>query len=258
MARIYPLFSSSKGNCTYIGSKTEGILIDDGVSYSRLKKALEVNGLSPNCIKAVFVTHEHSDHVKGLAMLTKKHRLTVYAQSYTLDILCSNGCINGDYEEMKDSAEVCGMTVSCFSTMHDTKESCGYRITFEDGKSCAVCTDLGKVTDVVSDALMGTDAVLLEANYDVEMLRNGPYPYYLKTRILSNNGHLSNLDSGKFAAKLVENGTTKLILGHLSQDNNTPETALSTVEKQLLPFRRNEDYMLSAAPVETEGFFVAI
>ena len=223
-----------------------------------MKKALEVNGLSPNCIKAVFVTHEHSDHVKGLAMLTKKHRLTVYAQSYTLDILCSNGCINGDYEEMKDTAEVCGMTVSCFSTMHDTKESCGYRITFEDGKSCAVCTDLGKVTDVVSDALMGTDAVLLEANYDVEMLRNGPYPYYLKTRILSNNGHLSNLDSGKFAAKLVENGTTKLILGHLSQDNNTPETALFTVEQQLLPFRRNEDYMLSAAPVETEGFFVAI
>lgn len=258
MARIYPLFSSSKGNCTYIGSKTEGILIDDGVSYSRLKKAMEINGLSLNCIKAVFVTHEHSDHVKGLAMLTKKHRLTVYAQSYTLDILCTNGCINGDCEEIKDSAEICGMTVSCFNTMHDTKESCGYRITFDDGKSCAVCTDLGKVTDVVCNALMGTDVVLLEANYDVEMLRNGPYPYYLKTRIFSNNGHLSNLDCGKFAAKLVENGTTKLILGHLSQDNNTPETALSTVEQQLLPFRRNEDYILSAAPVETEGFFVAI
>ena len=82
--------------------------------------------------------------------------------------------------------------------------------------------------------------------------------YYLKTRILSNNGHLSNLDSGKFALKLVENGTEKLILGHLSQDNNTPSIAASTVEQQLLPFKRNEDYMLSVAPVETEGFFVAI
>ncbi|MBQ8780334.1 MAG: MBL fold metallo-hydrolase [Oscillospiraceae bacterium] len=258
MARIYPLFSSSKGNCTYIGSKTEGVLIDDGVSYSRLKKAMELNGLSPNCVKAVFITHEHSDHTKGLAILTKKHRLTVYAQSYTLDVLCSNGMINSDCDEIKDSVDICGMTVSCFNTMHDTKESCGYRITFEDGKSCAVCTDLGKITDEVSSSLMGTDVVLLEANYDVEMLRNGAYPYYLKTRIFSSNGHLSNLDSGKFAAKLVENGTSKIILGHLSQDNNTPDIAFSTVEQLLLPFKLNEDYMLSVAPVETEGFFVSI
>lgn len=258
MARIYPLFSSSKGNCTYIGSKTEGILIDDGVSYSRLKKAMALNGLSPDCIKAVFITHEHSDHTKGLAMLTKKHRLTVYAQSYTLDVLCSNGCICGDCDEIKDCAEVCGMTVRCFNTMHDTKESCGYRIGFEDGRSCAVCTDLGKVTDEVYTSLKGTDVVLLEANYDVEMLRNGAYPYYLKTRIFSGSGHLSNLDSGKFAAKLVENGTSKLILGHLSQDNNTPDLAQHTVEQQLLPFKRNEDYMLTVAPVETTGFYVSI
>ena len=258
MARIYPLFSSSKGNCTYIGSKSEGILIDNGVSYTRLKKAMEVNGLSPDSIKAVFITHEHSDHTKGLAMLTKKHRLTVYAQSYTLDVLCSGGCIKGDYEEIKDSADVCGMNIRCFNTMHDTKESCGYRITFEDGRSCAVCTDLGKVTDEVYESLMGTDVVLLEANYDIEMLRNGAYPYYLKTRIFLNNGHLSNLDSGKFAAKLVESGTTKLILGHLSQDNNTPDLAQQTVEQQLLPFVKNTDYMLSVAPVETDGFFVSI
>ncbi len=259
MARIYPLFSSSKGNCTYIGSKNEGILIDNGVSYAKLCKGLEANGLSVGSIKAVFITHEHSDHIKGLSMLTKKNSgVTVYAQSYTLDLLCESGCIHGGCEEIKDSVEICGMTVTCFNTMHDTKESCGYKITFEDGKSCAVCTDLGKVTDIVYDSLIGTDVVLLEANYDVEMLRNGSYPYYLKTRIFSNNGHLSNLESGRFAAQLVENGTSRIILGHLSQDNNTPQTAQATVEKEMLPLVRNTDYILSVAPVETEGFFVAI
>lgn len=257
MARIYPLFSSSKGNCTYIGTKEQGILVDDGVSYSRLCKALELNGLSPECIKAVFITHEHSDHTKGLAMLTKKQPVTVYAQAYTLEVLLDSGCIKGDYEELKDNTDIYGMNIRCFPTDHDTRESCGYRITFEDGKSCAVCTDLGHVTDIVEESLLGTDAVLLEANYDVEMLRNGPYAYYLKTRIFSNSGHLSNDDCGKFAAKLIESGTTRLILGHLSQENNTPSVAEETVLKYLDGYVRNADYMLSVAPVETSGGFVA-
>ena len=257
MARIYPLFSSSKGNCIYIGSKENGILIDDGVAYSRLCKALEVNGLSPDCIRAVFITHEHSDHVKGLSVLTKKKHVPVYAQGYTLEILLGSGCINGEYYEMKDAAEVCGMTVRCFNTSHDTKESCGYTIEFEDGKRCAVCTDLGKVTPTVEESLLGTDAILLEANYDIEMLRNGAYPYYLKERIFSACGHLSNDDSGKLAARLVESGTTRIILGHLSQENNTPEIADATVEKHLAKFVRGRDYMLSVAPVETSGGFVA-
>lgn len=258
MARIYPLFSSSSGNCTYIGGSDCGILIDDGISYSRLCKALELNGLSVDAIKAVFITHEHSDHTKGLAMLTKKKQVAVYAQAYTLDILNSCGAINnGLGEEIKDCVEIAGMTVSCFNTPHDTHESCGYRIAFGDGKKCAVCTDLGYVTDNVEKNLLGVDAVLLEANYDVEMLRNGPYPYYLKTRIFSKNGHLSNVDSGKFAEKLVENGTTRIILGHLSQENNTPEIAESTIVKCLNNFRRNIDYILSVAPVETKGGFIS-
>ncbi len=257
MARIYPLFSSSKGNCTYIGSKEQGILVDDGVSYSRLCGALELNGLSPDCIKGIFITHEHSDHVKGLSVLTKKKRIPVYAQAHTLQALLDTGCIHGSCYEMKGCVEICGMRIRCFSTMHDTSESCGYTVEFEDGKKCAVCTDLGKVTETVEENLIGADAVLLEANYDIEMLRNGPYPYYLKTRIFSSDGHLSNDDSGKFAAKLVKNGTTRIILGHLSQENNTPELASETVMRHLTDFRRNIDYMLSVAPVETTGGFVA-
>ena len=257
MARIYPLFSSSKGNCTYIGNKQQGILIDDGVSFSRLKKAFEVNELPLEAIKAVFITHEHSDHTKGLSVLTKKLRIPVYAQAYTLDLLTGSGVINSEGCEMKDFEEICGMKISCFPTSHDTKESCGYRIEFEDGKSCAVCTDLGYVSPIVEESLLGLDAVLIEANYDVEMLRNGRYDYYLKTRIFSKNGHLSNDDCGDFARKLVESGTTKLILGHLSQDNNTPEIAAETVVRHLDGFVRNSDYILSVAPVETSGGFIA-
>ena len=258
MARIYPLFSSSKGNSTYIGTKNEGILIDDGVSFSRLKKAMELNGLSLEAVKAVFITHEHSDHTKGLAMLTKKISVPVFAQGLTLEYLLGSGLINGDYCEIKDGEEVCGMSVQCFNTPHDTQESCGYKITFPDGKTAAVCTDLGYVPENVSAALLGTDCVLLEANYDIEMLRNGAYPYYLKTRIFSKNGHLSNADSGAFAERLVESGTTRIILGHLSQENNTPEIAENTVAACLGRFRRNADYTLNVAPVETSGGFIAI
>lgn len=257
MARLYPLFSSSKGNCTYIGSREAGVLIDDGVSFTRLKNALEINGLSLDAVKGVFVTHEHSDHIKGIDILTKKTRIPVFAQGTTLEGLLDRGIIHGEYSEVKGGERVFGMDVECFDTSHDTPQSCGYRVTFRDGKSAAVCTDLGYVSDVVEAALIGTDCVLLESNYDVEMLRNGPYPYYLKTRIFSKMGHLSNPDSGAFAAKLIKSGTTRLILGHLSQENNTPQTAEDTVISCLGEFTRNSDYTLNVAPVETSGGFIS-
>ncbi len=258
MARIYPLFSSSKGNSTYIGTKQQGILIDDGVSFARLKKAFEVNELPLEAIKAVFITHEHSDHIKGLSMLTKKLGVPVYAQAYTLDILTEKGCINSECFEIKEYEEICGMKISCFPTSHDTSESCGYKILLDDGKCCAVCTDLGYVSPEVEAALIGVDAVLLEANYDVEMLRSGRYEYYLKTRIFSKQGHLSNDDCGSFARRLIESGTQKLILGHLSQDNNTPEIAAETVMRYLDGYTLNADYMLTVAPVETGGGFISV
>ncbi len=258
MSRIYPLFSSSKGNSIYIGSKSEGILIDDGVSFSRLKKAMELNGLSVDIIKAVFITHEHSDHIKGLPVLTKHIKAPVFAEKLTLEYLLNTGSLCGEYGEIRDGEEVCGMRVERFGTPHDARQSCGYRITFKDGRTAAVCTDLGQVTEEVENALLGTKCVLLEANYDIEMLRNGIYPFYLKTRILGKYGHLSNTDSGKFAAKLVESGTEKIILGHLSQENNRPEIAEGMVEDCLDGFKRNSDYMLSVAAPETRGGFCTV
>ena len=257
MARIYPLFSSSSGNCTYIGSRDAGILIDDGVSFTRLKKALELNGLSLSSVKAVFITHEHSDHIKGLDMLTKKTSIPIFAQEITIEYLLGKNILHGEYHVIGEGEEVCGYRVEPFATSHDTPQSCGYKITLPDGKTAAVCTDLGYVSDTVENALRGTDCVLLESNYDIEMLRNGSYPYYLKTRIFGNTGHLSNKDSGAFAAKLIGSGTTRIILGHLSQHNNTPDTAETTAVSCLDNFKRNSDYILDIAPVETSGGFVS-
>ncbi len=259
MPRIYPLFSSSSGNCTYVGTSAEGVLIDCGASFTKIKNALTLNGLSLDCVKAVFITHDHSDHVKGLKVLTKKTGLPVYSQCDTLDVLYDMGLISSSSEDIKDFADIGNMRISCFPTSHDTIQSCGYRVTFEDNVSCAVCTDLGYVSDEVRNGVKGCSAVLIESNYDVQMLRNGDYPAYLKARIRSDRGHLSNDDCGAFCAELVESGTTRLILGHLSRENNTPEAAEYAVEAAIAQngFQRNKDYLLSCAPVETAGGFVS-
>lgn len=256
MARIYPLFSSSKGNSTFIGTEQGGVLIDCGVSFRRLCAALEVNRLPLSAVQAVFITHEHSDHVSGLKMLTGKTSIPVYGQKRTLQRLCDSDKISPSspvIDMTKKSIECAGMELRCFNTPHDTIQSCGYRIHTSDDKHCAVCTDLGHVTQEVDEALTGCRLVLLESNYDENMLRTGPYPLYLKERILSQNGHLSNDDCTVQVGRLIERGTTHFILGHLSQDNNRPQLADSTVEKGLPQFRRCKDYLLGVAPVETRG-----
>ncbi len=256
MARIYPLFSSSRGNSTYIGTEKSGILIDCGVSFKRLSAALEINNIPFNAVKAVFITHEHSDHVSGLSMLTKKTGISVYGQKRTLQRLYDAGKIadTSHVVEMQNKALACAdFEVSCFNTPHDTIQSCGYRIHTADDKYCAVCTDLGHITNDVDTALMGCRLVLIESNYDENMLRTGPYPLYLKERVLSANGHLSNDSCAKQVRRLAENGTTHFLLGHLSQDNNRPEIADKTVQNGLSGFVRGRDYLMGVAPVETKG-----
>ncbi len=255
MARIYPLFSSSKGNSTFIGTEKGGILIDCGVSFKRLTAALEINRIPLSAVQAVFITHEHSDHVSGLKMLTAKTSLPVYGQKRTLQRLCDSDKISASspvIDMTGISISCAGSEISCFNTPHDAIQSCGYRIHTEDGRLCAVCTDLGHVTPEVDDALTGCRLVLIEANYDENMLRTGPYPFYLKERILSPVGHLSNDDCAAQIGKLIERGTTHFILGHLSQDNNRPHVADSAVQNSL-PHVRGKDYLLGVAPVETQG-----
>ena len=256
MARIYPLFSSSKGNSTFIGTERGGILIDCGVSCKRLMNALSLNRIPVEAVQAVFITHEHSDHVSGLRQFTNKTGCPVYGQKRTLQRLCDGGKIapSSPVIEMQDNPiTAAGHEVRCFNTPHDTIQSCGYRIHTDDDKLCAVCTDLGHITEEVDNALTGCRLVLLEANYDENMLRTGGYPLYLKERILSPVGHLSNNDSAAQIGRLIERGTTHFILGHLSQDNNRPHIADRTVQNSLGIYERGKDYLMGVAPVETQG-----
>ena len=256
MAKLIPLFSSSKGNSIFIGEKNNGILIDAGVSCKRLTGALEIHGIQPDCISAIFVTHEHSDHINGLKVFTKKYHTPVFAQNLNLEFLAEKDYVDPSstlYEIGQASVEYRDFRVRAFETSHDTRQSCGYRVETPDGKVCCVCTDLGYISKVVHDNLVGSDLVLLEANYDREMLKNGPYPYMLKQRINSDKGHLCNVDSAKEIHELVKSGTTHIILGHLSQENNTPNIAGNTVVRTLDDMIFKKDCMLRVAPVETRG-----
>ncbi len=255
MARVYPLFSSSEGNATFVGSRRCGILIDAGVSCKRLVSALEENGISMSAVQGIFITHEHSDHIKALKTLTSKYAVSVFAQPLTAEYLQSSGNISprAKLYDITSATDVGGFSVTPFSTQHDTRQSCGYRIHTPDGKVICVCTDLGKVTKSVHENLKEAEVVLLEANYDYNMLINGPYPYPLKQRILSEHGHLGNSDSGKELKRLVQGKTTRIILGHLSRHNNTAEIAEQTVLQQMNGLVRNSDFLLMTAPPEAHG-----
>lgn len=261
--RLSSICSSSGANCTYIESGGKGFLIDIGCSYKALCDGLKLIDRCVSDISAVFITHEHSDHIAGLPMLTKKLNVPVYASEGTMDMIISKGkaAPGSDLRTISELEDApVNVKVTAFHTPHDSAESTDY--TFYDGENkIAVCTDLGCVTSEVRQNLLGSRFVLLEANYDPEMLtRNIEYPYQLKKRISSERGHLSNGDCGAFARELVKNGTVSILLGHLSRNNNTPELALKTVNAALQQSGAvaGRDYVIDAAPVIGIGKVFAI
>ena len=252
MARFCSLFSSSSGNCTYIGSSEGGVLIDAGVSARQITLKLDCIGVSPADIGAIFVTHEHTDHVSGLRVFASKHNIPVYTTAGTLAALEKSGVANGKFEisEIPENGIECaGQFIRSFATSHDSAQSCGYVVTTSDDRRIAVATDTGIITDTIRNAVGGCDLILAESNHDIGMLRNGSYPYMLKRRILSDVGHLSNIACSQFVTELVQNGTTRLVLGHLSKENNMPDLAFQTSKAALdcagaVQFR---DYILKVA-----------
>lgn len=251
MARICPLFSGSGGNSTYIYSDGCGILIDAGASFKALSAALQNAGGEISKLKAVAVTHEHSDHISGLKTLLKKTGIPLMASQKTLEKLISMNIVPPETETVviDGEREVGDMVIGRFDTMHDCAGSSGYTVRLKDGRKIAVCTDLGKVTDTVREALKGSRALLFESNHDIRMLQNGPYTASLKLRILSDNGHLSNSACACELPELLKSGTTSIILGHISKNNNLPMLAVSAARACLADIGavENEDYVLSAA-----------
>lgn len=203
------------------------ILIDAGISMRRMEDALRQAGLTMRDIGGVLITHEHSDHVMGLKTLTRHYDIPLYAPHCVASRLC------GAIPETERCMQIIGpgrdfyigsMKIRAFHTPHDTDESVGYRV--ECGGVFAIATDMGHVTEEIEENLEGADTVLVESNHDVDMLSYGPYPVYLKRRILSDRGHLSNDCCAQLVRRLGESGVKRVILGHLSRENNTPEKAL--------------------------------
>jgi phosphoribosyl 1,2-cyclic phosphodiesterase len=252
MTRFCPLFSGSSGNSYYIGSASSGILIDAGRSAKQLTNMLNFCGIEMHAIRAIFVTHEHSDHVNGLRVLASKYHIHVYSSLGTLNALEKMGCINDKFKSDvidEDGVEVADMVIKPFRTSHDSAESVGYRVHTHDGRSVGFSTDLGYMSEEVRNALYGSDLVVLESNHDIGMLNNGPYPYPLKKRILSNTGHLSNLACADELCGLAKKGTTRFVLAHLSSENNTPELAYQTAlcSLSLAGLKQGTDFELSVA-----------
>ncbi len=238
--------SGSTGNCALVSSSGGNILIDAGISMKRIRENLSQSGLAPEQLAGLLITHEHSDHISGLAMLTKYHSVPVYAPAVLGENLRRavpglERCLR--IFEVGRPFSLDGLTVTAFHTSHDTDESVGYRV--ERGCALGFATDMGCVTDEVENAILGCGAVLIEANHDRDMLVSGPYPAYLKHRILSPRGHLSNDDCARLAVKLANAGTKYIVLGHLSRENNTPELAYETVRAAL----GDREVYLAAAPM---------
>ncbi|MBQ2714395.1 MAG: MBL fold metallo-hydrolase [Clostridia bacterium] len=227
--KVISLGSGSKGNATLIEMDGKYILIDQGFSLKELSRRCDI---SFKDFSAILLTHEHSDHFLGVGALSKDYSIPVYMPK-ALDAVCSDRLLDCDVRYHNDvEFEVEGIKVSPFRLPHDARYTVGYKL--QKGEQSFACvTDLGEARENLFDNLVGVDTVLLESNYDEEMLKSGPYPEALKRRVSGRLGHLSNQESAKVSARLISKGTKNVILAHLSENNNVPELAYDTTAKYL-------------------------
>ena len=235
---VHTFASGSEGNALLISGGETHILVDAGISCRRIKQSMAQLGLGLADIAGILITHEHSDHMAGLATLTRQCGAPVYATAATGRQLCYriaglepvlHQVAPGDVFHLGD------VKVTVFPTSHDSADSVDYRLD-GCGGSVGVMTDTGYVTDEAAQALAGAALLVLESNHDVDWLKSGPYPYVLKQRILGDRGHLSNDAAARFARQMAEGGTKQFVLAHLSRENNTPQRALETVRQAVAAF----------------------
>lgn len=257
MSKVCQLFSGSSGNSILISSKGHNFLVDIGVSAKRCENALSGIGIDPDSIDAVFITHEHTDHSKGVRVFSTKHNVPVFASEPCIDDMMTTGTLNEkvNVNSIDYHMELCGIEIMTFNQSHDSVDCLGYRFNLPDGRSISVCTDTGYITDNARQILPGTDLIFIESNHETSMVETGPYPYHLKQRILSSHGHLSNFACGEYIKELAQSGTTRFVLSHLSRENNMPHIARQTAISALseIGLKEDTDFRLFVSPPENDG-----
>lgn len=236
--RMCSIASGSSGNCIYIGTDATHLLVDAGISCKRTVEGLNQLGLSGRDIDGILITHEHSDHIGGLGVLCRKFGIPIYATEGTITAIkkVSNlGAIDDSLFRVVRADEkfiLKDITVNPMKISHDAAQPVAYRFQY-GSRRMAVATDLGMYDEYTVECLRGMDALLLEANHDINMLQVGPYPYALKQRILGKKGHLSNELSGRLLSRLLHDNLKTVFLGHLSKENNMEELAYETVRLEI-------------------------
>ena len=264
--QMMSIASGSSGNCIYIGSEETHILIDAGIAAKRIESGLNDIGLKLEDIHALFVTHEHSDHIAGLGVLSRRHGIPVYTARETITELKKMKTLGAVPPEVyhdvqaDEEVQVGDLTVHPFAISHDAARPLAYRVSCGE-KSVGVVTDLGYYSDYIVENMKGMQAVLLESNHDINMLQTGPYPYYLNRRIMGDHGHLSNESAGRLLCEVLHDQMKYIMLGHLSKENNYDELAYETVRLEITmgdtPYQ-GSDFPIAVARRDTPSALLTI
>jgi phosphoribosyl 1,2-cyclic phosphodiesterase len=236
--RFQSFASGSSGNCYYIGNAMQGILIDAGIGVRTIRRNLRAIGLDFHNIHGIFVTHDHSDHIRAVGSLGEIHHIPVYATRKMHEGINRSYCVteklNGSrrYIEKNESVQIGEFSITSFPVSHDATDCVGYTVEYR-GNKVTFATDLGYVCEYADSHLKAANYIIFEANYDEKMLANGPYPADLKRRIKSDTGHLSNDQTARYLAENYRDHLQMIFLCHLSKENNRPDLAFSTVESKL-------------------------
>jgi len=237
MLEYCSLYSGSSGNCFFVRSKNTNILIDAGVSAKKIISALSNLNIDINKIDGILITHEHTDHTKGLSTLSNKYNIPIYINNKTWNAL-NNPTINMpkqniNFFNMNHSFKIGDFEIFPFPVPHDAADPCGFNL-YYNNKKISIVTDIGHISSEILDNLKNSISIFLESNYDPEILKYSSYPYMLKKRISGDDGHLSNIKAGETIAYLYNYGLRNALLIHLSKENNFPELAYRTVYNEII------------------------
>ena len=262
MLNFCSLYSGSSGNSLFIQTEHTKLLVDAGVSCKKIEKALTDIQVDPSTIDGILITHEHIDHVQGLGTLSKKFDLPVFVNQETLDAMPKQKDKISDRNittfKVSEKFEIGDLTIKPFSIPHDAVNPCGFNI-FKDNKKISIATDIGHMNNSILKNLEESLFIMLEANYDPEVLKCSSYPFALKTRIAGPTGHLSNQIAGKTISHLINSGLKNAMLGHLSKESNFPELAYKTVVEELLESSYDENSLsLAVASRDTHSKLIKI